>query len=226
MTASSHPPVELHNSCQNLRGSRQLSETVDEFLTRLPPATTDLHISGIDWLWMASPYAPPEPRPNQDLFKQEGFERLRQFGDFMQATKEEHAADRSPIKYNKKIKAERIAVVADLKNLAVASGMLSGKWMLFPKPGEVNRVWGVVAHATANGELGPVAKVSTRNAAEPEEQRLICVYTKDFRDKVDVARVLCRLRQLELAREGSKTIFYKSGQFSLLFSGDGGTELD
>lgn len=226
MTASSHPPWSSTTHAKTSAAPVSSTRRSTPSSPVPPPATADFHVSGIDCLWIASPYVPPEPRPNEDLFKQEGFERLRQFGDFMQATKEKHAAERSSTQYNRKTKAERIAVVADLKNLAVASGMLSGKWMLFPKPGEVNRVWGVVAHATANGELGPAANVSTRNAAQPEEQRLICVYTKDFRDKVDVARVLRRLRQLGLASEGSKKIYYKSGQFSFFFSGAGGTELD
>ncbi|KAJ4291517.1 hypothetical protein N0V88_006114 [Collariella sp. IMI 366227] len=51
--------------------------------------------------------------------------------------------------------------IADLKELAGVCGVIEGKWMLFPEPGEVNAVWGKVAHATARG-VGVAAKVETR----------------------------------------------------------------
>jgi hypothetical protein len=223
----SHPSGQLHNAFKDVPGARQLSETVDAFLSRLPPATTDAHVSGLPWLWIANPRVPPDPEPNDGLFTREGAGRLRRFTDFMIATKEKHAAEKSATQYNRTISKERTSVVADLCELAAASGVVCGKWMLFPEPGAVNRVWEVVAHATANGELGTVSKVATRSAADPGGERLVCVYTKDFRDKEDVARVLSRLRQLGLASEGPKKLYYKSGQFFYFFSGGwGGAKLD
>lgn len=87
--------------------------------------------------------------------------------------------------------------------------------MLFPEVGQVNEVWSTIAHATARNELGILAKVETKGSDEKKE-RLICVYTYDFRDKDDVARVLNRLRQLELVRTGGRQLYYKSGEFSFL----------
>jgi hypothetical protein len=58
--------------------------------------------------------------------------------------------------------------------------------------------------------LGTVAKVETR--VESGKARLVCVYTRDFRDKEDVARVLGRMRELELVRPGGRQIYYKSGE--------------
>ncbi len=86
--------------------------------------------------------------------------------------------------------------------------------MLFPAPGDVNEVWAKVAHATAEGGLGISAKVETR--VEADKARLVCVYTRDFRDKGDVARVLRRLGELELVRPsgpglGGRQIYYKCG---------------
>lgn len=71
-------------------------------------------------------------------------------------------------------------------------------------------MWAKVAHATANGELGIAAKISPRE--DPDRQRLVCVYTRDFNDKDDVARVLNQLEELDLVHEGQKRqICYKTG---------------
>ena len=126
------------------------------------------------------------------------------------------AKGRSALMVQRDVAKERREAVDDLKELAAACNVLSGKWMLFPEPGSVNEVWGKVARATANGELGTAAKAETR--VDSEKERLICVYTKDFRDKNDVARVLSRMRELELVRPGGRYIYYKSGQlWSLVF---------
>ncbi|KAK4452092.1 hypothetical protein QBC34DRAFT_399154 [Podospora aff. communis PSN243] len=195
----------LHNRCASLPGARQLSESVSDFLTRLPPATT-LWTPGFEWLWIANPYIPPDDHPeDHDLFISGGTIRLRLLWDFMQQAKK---SGRSPFIVNKEISKERSAAIQDLRDLAANSNVLSGKWMLFPEPGRVNEVWEAVAHATAKNELGIVAKVETKGAVEKKE-RLICVYTYDFRDKDDVARVLNRLRQLELVRPGGRQVYYK-----------------
>lgn len=88
--------------------------------------------------------------------------------------------------------------------------------MIFCEPSKVNAVWETVARATANGELGIAAKVAPR----PEEAfqartRLICVYTRDFRERRDVWRVLERLRELQLVETG-KPLYYKPGEYTPL----------
>jgi GT2 family glycosyltransferase len=85
--------------------------------------------------------------------------------------------------------------------------------MLFCSPGEVNEVWGIVARATANNELGIAAKVAPRPENEdPRKDRLVCIYTPDFRDKEDIARVLQRLRELKLVEARGRPIYYKPGK--------------
>lgn len=108
---------------------------------------------------------------------------------------------------------ERREAVEDLLQLAAGCNLISGKWMLFPEPGDVNSVWAKVARATADNEFGTAAKVETKAVAGKE--RLICVYTRDFRDKKDVARVLRRMGELGLVRAGGRQIYYKSGKFLL-----------
>jgi hypothetical protein len=121
------------------------------------------------------------------------------------------ASSRSSFVTAKEVSRERDAAVSDLRELAASCNILSGKWMLFPEPSSVNTVWEVVAHATAKNELGTAAKTETRSEAKKE--RLVCIYTGDFRDKDDVARVLNRLRQLDLVRPKGKQIYYKCGQY-------------
>lgn len=73
-------------------------------------------------------------------------------------------------------------------------------------------MWAKVVRATANNELGIAAKISPRE--DPDRHRLVCVYTRDFNDKDDVARVLKRLKELDLVRQ--KQICYKTGRYTAL----------
>lgn len=127
----------------------------------------------------------------------------------MAATTAAKTAGRTAMALKREVAGARREAVEDLRRLAGACNVVTGKWMLFPEPGSVNEVWGKVATATAGGRLGVGAKVETRVQAAKE--RLICVYTRDFRDKDDVARVLNRMRELELVRPGGRQVYYKSG---------------
>lgn len=76
-------------------------------------------------------------------------------------------------------------------------------------------MWAKVARATADGDLGIAAKISPRE--EPDRHRLVCIYTHDFNDKDDVARVLNQLKELDLVREEQKRqICYKTGRCTTL----------
>ena len=83
--------------------------------------------------------------------------------------------------------------------------------MLFCDPAEINLVWGVVARATASNELGIAAKVAP-DEGERRKLRLICVYTKNFSDIVDVTRVAHKMRTLGLINLKDKPIYYKCGK--------------
>ena len=81
-------------------------------------------------------------------------------------------------------------------------GPYTGKWLLRVPSDDVDATWAKVAAATVAGELGIEAKVSTRGNnetsrhAEGADTHVICVYTRDCRDVVDVEQVLAKLRGL------------------------------
>ena len=89
-----------------------------------------------------------------------------------------------------------------------------GKWMLFPLPANVDRVWAAVAEATAAGKLGGSAKVAPDDGKGERAARVVCVYTDDFEDEGDVLRVLQELDAKGLARSRgpmgeARGIYYK-----------------
>lgn len=86
--------------------------------------------------------------------------------------------------------------------------------MLFPALEDLTRVWRVVVEGTISNRLGSAAKVATDQGGSGE--RLICVYTKDFRDERDVLRVLNELVSLGLVYSGGKGIYYKSDAYTYL----------
>ena len=75
----------------------------------------------------------------------------------------------------------------------------SGKWLVFVPIDQVDYWWDVLRAEVERGQLGPSAKVATA-APNPltrsPVERVICVYTQDFRDHDDVRRVLAGLRRV------------------------------
>lgn len=90
--------------------------------------------------------------------------------------------------------------------------------MIFCPPQDVNAVWGVVARATANNELGTAAKVAP-DEGTAQKERLICIYTHDFSDREDVARVVQKIKELGLIDSRGRGIYYKCGMYNSCFSG-------
>lgn len=92
LTQQLHNPYEGKPSC-----AKQLGETIDAFLSRLPPATTD---AGLDrpWIYVANPFIPREDRGGEEApaefgaqlgrFVEGGQERLEMFGDMLREVQE------------------------------------------------------------------------------------------------------------------------------------------
>lgn len=76
-------------------------------------------------------------------------------------------------------------------------GKFSGKWLIFCPPSQVDIAWRLICSSMILNKLGPSAKVSTAAARDNDNSNhVICVYTKDHRNKQDVMRVREELRRL------------------------------
>jgi hypothetical protein len=90
--------------------------------------------------------------------------------------------------------------------------------MIFRNTDSIDETWEIIAKATANNELGIAAKVAPQDVGADErgQDRLICVYTADFRDIKDVRRVADKLKQLGLISARGQPLYYKPGRYSWL----------
>lgn len=72
----------------------------------------------------------------------------------------------------------------------------SGKWLIFCSYEDINDTWEKIKNLTEIGLLGNESKVSTlcRPKKYSDNNFVICVYTEDYRNKVDVKRVLNEIR--------------------------------
>ncbi|PHH77158.1 hypothetical protein CDD80_888 [Ophiocordyceps camponoti-rufipedis] len=222
----------LHNPYAGVPYAWQLTERLDDFLTRLPPATTEQG-ENVPWIYICNPYiprlgrrpesssvqanedeAPAEEGGQLELVVRGGEERLQLVSNLRDKMRR---AEESEPAIEKEMRKERKQAVRDILTLAHAAKVRTGKWMLFCSQSEVNEIWELVAKATANNELGIAAKVAPRSPMHDQRRdRLLCVYTADFRNKADVGRVLRRLRELKLVETRSRRIYYKPDVFTYI----------
>lgn len=76
----------------------------------------------------------------------------------------------------------------------------SGKWCIFAKPEAVDAAWNKVKAALKRDEL-LCAKVSTLGSLNGRKHHVICVYTRDWSDQVELQRTREVLRQLGFTEE-------------------------
>lgn len=87
-----------------------------------------------------------------------------------------------------------------------------GKWLVFVPHENVDAVWERIRNATEKAQLGISAKVSTsRPSGYKSTDHVICVYTYDFRDKVNVGETLKGLREIGITGK----LYYKTDQATL-----------
>ncbi|KAI0467281.1 hypothetical protein F4859DRAFT_525920 [Xylaria cf. heliscus] len=221
---------QLHNPYAGHTYAWQLNETVDAFLKRLPPATTEGTL-GHSWIWICNPYIKRKSRNDADnrrvrggedevpedegadlaTFMQAGEERLGFASSFINQFRKPGMSQALVIQESKKAGMD---AAKDILDLATGLRVTCGKWMLFCTAFEVNEVWEIIAKATADNELGIAAKVAPKSNADQRTERLICVYTADFSDKKDVTRVAKKLKQLGLVK--SKPLYYKPDAYTYL----------
>ena len=215
-------PKEPFNPYGDYPTAYQLHETIPDFLARLRPSTTTLADSRSPWIWIASPYSTSR-ETDRDVggFKQRGLKLLELLMKARRSLEDENP-DKPASSITRMLKPERDQCEADLLRLAKEKNIMTGKWMLFPYPNDVDSVWKKVAQGTLDGRLGCAAKVATDDGDKVRVQRLICVYTEDFSDVEDVKRVLKEMKGLGLVRDafegtGNKdVIYYKCDAYTYL----------
>ncbi|CCF47048.1 hypothetical protein CH063_04028 [Colletotrichum higginsianum] len=227
--------TKLHNPYAGIPYAWQLTETVNDFLARLPPGTTE-HSDKFPWIFICNPYirrkdkflaqnqrsrgnedeAPEEEGSRLDTLIEGGTERLNILLNFKQGI---NSTKKSTAVKMREIDQEQKEASRDILSLASACRIKAGKWMLFCQPKDVDEVWRVISKATANNELGIAAKVAPWNPhTDPtgRKDRIVCVYTADFGDKADVTRILQKLRELRLVETMGRPIYYKPDAFTYL----------
>ncbi|KAH8127361.1 DUF1917-domain-containing protein [Trichoderma asperelloides] len=223
----------LHNPYSGIPYAWQLTETIDHFLSRLPPSTTD-QTPEVPWIFICNPYIPrvhklesqsqfskgnEDEAPEEDgsktaIVAQGGLERLHLVSKFIEGMQR---SGKAKAVVDKEIRKEQRQAIDDILNLAHLAKVRTGKWLLFCPVSEVNEMWEIVAKATANNELGIASKVAPRSPLEdPRKDRILCIYTADFRDKADVGRVLQKLRELKLVESRGRPIYYKPDAFTYI----------
>ncbi|KIW69627.1 hypothetical protein PV04_05495 [Phialophora macrospora] len=220
------PPPKQQNYYEGHPSAKQLDESVSDFLARLPPSTTTAAHAQDHWIWICNPSpralsTGTRTRAPEDLatFKQLGTRLLEGF--LARKTDLETAnPGKQPGAITRMLRSDRTTLESSLRDLAQSHGVTSGKWMLFPHEGQVDRVWETVARAVWAGTLGSSAKVEVSgsddgdgddggSSGEPQSsardvvrgngpQRLICIYTADFSDLADVRRILGAIKDLGL----------------------------
>ncbi|KAF7505701.1 hypothetical protein GJ744_000550 [Endocarpon pusillum] len=215
---SPSPTQELHNPYEGDPMAKQLHEPLPTFLSRLPPSTTPLTTG--PWIWIANPHhhahRPAGGKRDIAGLKQ-GHRLLKNFSAQRRQLEARHP-EKPAGTITRMMKPAKDLLEEDLVKLARAKNVKEGKWMLFPSPKHVDGVWVKVARATWEGELGVGAKVATKNDDDDErseKSRLVCVYTRDFEDRMDVERVLQKLVGMGLVG-GEQGIFYKCDAYTYL----------
>ncbi|KAL1958945.1 hypothetical protein VTO42DRAFT_3498 [Malbranchea cinnamomea] len=193
---------------------RQATETVAEFLQRLPPSTTKAEDVG-PWIRIANRDCDIQC-DSKDIacLIETGKKLLGSFAEKLAKFQAEHPKNQTEAALTRKINAERRKQEADLLRVAHENNVRIGKWMLFPSPKRVDEVWSAIAHAIATGSLGVGAKVATDSGNRG--RRLICVYTNDISDKEDIRRVLLKLVDMGLVECTGRQIYYKCDAYSYL----------
>lgn len=221
---------QLHNPFASDTYAWQLTESVDAFLKRLPPATTE-ETPDHPWIWICNPYInrkakkeaqnqqvrggeneiPEDEGADIATLMRAGEERLHFASSFINQFRQPGVSGALIARESKKAGMD---AAKDILDLAKGLRVTCGKWMLFCTLYEINEVWEIIAKATANNELGIGAKVAVKSSVDRRVERLICVYTADFSDKKDVTRVAERLKKLGLVN--NKTLYYKPDAFTYL----------
>lgn len=177
--------LEPYNPYENTTTALKLNQPIEEFLKDFIPSSGNIDSP---WIWCANFYA---DRQEQDVasFTQVGGRLLEDFKENLPKLGKSYS----------KIAAARKKLQEDIVATARKFKVNSGKWMLFPSPGIVDKTWAAVVRGTSDGRLGTAAKVATKPDNPKFPTQVICIYTRNFEDEADIKRVLVGLVRLGLA---------------------------
>lgn len=199
----------------NPQTQRGRKEPISHFLSRLPPSKTLSSDIG-PWIWSFGPTSKAQLDQDVPAFLRKGTELLRAYEAQSAELRAQH--DKSGAKttagLTRKLNPFRRSLEQDILHAAWETGVVYGKWMLFPSAREVDDVWKKVVVALDKGDLGDGAKVATNDLTD--QARLICIYTNDFGDKEDVKRVLKGMVTVGLVDVEDRPIYYKCDAFTHL----------
>ncbi|KAL2800777.1 hypothetical protein BJX66DRAFT_99465 [Aspergillus keveii] len=182
-------------------------ESSSAFLARLPASTTKEESAG-PWIYLHTPESERE-QPDIATLQRKGLEGLYAYeNEEARLRQENDQKGGSNVALSRKLSPVKRELETRLFALAQETNVVSGKWMLFITPDRVDSYWRRVVEGTMRGALGYAAKVAT-DAGNGPRARLICVYTKDYRDRDDIKRVLMNLMELGLVRKGERPVYYK-----------------
>ncbi|KAL2815502.1 hypothetical protein BJX63DRAFT_160368 [Aspergillus granulosus] len=183
-------------------------EPSSAFLARLPASTTRAENVG-PWIYLHTPSA-YQREGDVPTLQRKGLEALYAYeAEEARLRQENDQKGGSNIALSRKLSPLRRELETRLFALAQEMNVVTGKWLLFMTPDRVDLFWRAVVEGTLRGELGHAAKVATDADDGQGRARLICIYTKDYRDREDIKRVLMRLMELGLVRKGDMPIYYK-----------------
>ncbi|TEY42349.1 hypothetical protein BOTCAL_0393g00080 [Botryotinia calthae] len=181
----------------------QLDESIESFLQRIPPRTTEVTPS-TPWIFVTNPFrkAPKGIAVNDEAPPGENT-------DWAKCVTEGNRLLDELITLRNTIEKE---------NSKTPTIAIDQMWMIFCPPSEVNEIWAAIAKATSTNSLGISAKVAPNDGnGLLQKSRLMCIYTEDFSDKMDVYRVLKAIRELGLVdRTLRGAIYYKADVYTYL----------
>ncbi|KAK8153584.1 translation initiation factor eIF 4e-like domain-containing protein [Phyllosticta citrichinensis] len=212
----------------------QPTETVDEFVKRMSPLDTVAEYTGFPWIWVQSPNSTAynKNRPDEQAFGAQGEELLESYRQKKANIERDNPSVSKGSVTSKSFK-DRIKLKDEIESLMVQTNMVCGKvktgpytssiwedanlekWLLRPSIIDAPRFWKQICLGVLDGRLGHTAKIATTSITNPEDIRLICVYTKDCFDIEDMKRVLRALTEMGLAFK-DHAIYYKTDAYTHL----------
>ncbi|KAG6819031.1 hypothetical protein H0H93_016103 [Arthromyces matolae] len=184
-------------------GEKPAAGDVSSYLARWPPSRTPGTYAA--WISVQRGSRPSESQRENIAGLGRDWEILKQRAAVFAALEgpdatamEVNSAEGQGLQPRQKLEGNPIVTVEALDALALAHSVLSGKWLIYSKPHQIDGLWSrIVTAVIANAPEGvvstPRAKVST---ARPGEPHVICVYVDDYSDAEEVGRVREALRKV------------------------------